>query len=382
MPEDVSGTPVESSAEGAAHGKQDRPVRAALIGTGSIARAHIRAVADCASRIELVAAQDLDGDRCAAFCVEHNIQTSYTDVNTLLATERPELVLICTPPAVHAALSVACLEAGAWVLCEKPLCGSLAEMDLIEAAERRTGRYCSGVVQNRFGAGSLHLKGLIDRHALGRPLVGLCQTTWYRGEAYYAVPWHGSWTHAFGGPVMQLGIHTMDLFLWLWPDWEEISAYAGTLNHQMEVEDVSVATVRFKNGALASVINSAISPRQETVLRLDHERATVEAKYLYRHNTADWTYTAPDNAEWAAEIERLAVPAEEYQSSHSVQLAHLLDSMASGERPLVSGDEARRTIEFTSCLYKSAATGQPVKRGSLTLDDPFYRSVNGHALGG
>src|SRR5204863_8334871 len=115
---------------------------------------------------------------------------------------------------------------------------------------------------------------------LGRQMVGRCQTTWYRTQDYYAVPWHGTWADAFGGPTMQLGIHTMDLFLWLWNVWEEVTAAAATMNHQMEVEDVSLALVRYASGALATIVNSAVSPRQETVVRLDFERATVEGHYL------------------------------------------------------------------------------------------------------
>ena len=353
-------------------------VRAVLVGTGSIARAHVEAVRANAGRVDLVAAADLDLARCQAFCAQHGIPRSYADLDAMLAAEHPNLVHICTPPASHVPLVLRSLESGAWVLCEKPLCGSLADLDTIEAAERRSGAYCSSVFQIRFGAAGQHVKRLIESGKLGRPMVALCQTTWYRGDAYYAVPWHGRWAEAFGGPTMQLGIHTMDLFHWLWPDWEEVTAAAATLNHQMEVEDVSLATVRFAGSALASVINSAVSPRQETVLRLDHERATVEAHYLYRYGNEDWRIDAPDNAPWAADAERWRAIPEPDRASHGAQLRQLLDSMAAAERPLGSGPEVRRTLEFVSCLYKSAFTGQPVRRGSLAPDDPYYRSVNGH----
>jgi predicted dehydrogenase len=354
------------------------PVRAALVGTGNIARAHVEAAAANAGRVELVAAADIDPARAEAFCERHGIARSYSDVGAMLAAEEPGLVHICTPPASHTALVIQSLDAGAWVLCEKPLCGSLTDLDRIDEAERRTGRYCSSVFQIRFGAAGQHAKRLIESGELGRPLVALCQTTWYRGAAYFAIPWHGQWAQAFGGPTMQLGIHTMDLFLWLWPDWEEVTAAAGTLNHEMEVEDASLATVRYGGGALASVINSAVSPRQETVLRLDHERATVEAHYLYRYGNEDWKIDAPDKAPWAADAERWRAFPEEDRASHGAQLRQLLDCMSTGERPLGSGAEVRRTLEFVSCLYKSAFTGQPVRRGSLTPDDPYYRSVNGH----
>jgi predicted dehydrogenase len=355
------------------------PVRAALIGTGSIARAHVEAVRACAGRVDLVAGVDVDRVRCETFCRQHGISHAYDDVEAMLAAERPQLVMVCTPPALHTALSVRCLDAGAWVLCEKPLCGSLADLDTIAAAEERSGAYCSSVFQIRFGAAARHVHRLLEAGELGRPLVGLCQTTWYRADAYFANPWHGRWAEAFGGPTMQLGIHTMDLFLWLWKDWEEVTAAAATLNHQMEVEDVSLALVRFASGALANVVNSAVSPRQETVLRLDFQRATVEAHYLYRYGNEDWRIDGPPDAPWAADVARWQAFPDDYRASHAAQLGDLLDSMARGERPLGSGDEIRRTIEFTTCLYKSAFTHQPVRRGSIAPADPYYRSVSGHA---
>jgi predicted dehydrogenase len=369
--------------------------RAVLVGTGSIARQHVAAVAECAGRVELSAAMDLDRARCDAFCARHGIPRAYDDLGALLAAERPDLVLVCTPPASHTALAVRCLEAGAWVLCEKPLCGSLAELDSIEEAERRGGAVCSSVVQNRFSAAARRVKQLIEAGTLGRPLVGQCSTTWYRTQAYYDVAWHGRWREAFGGPTMQLGIHTMDLFLWLWPDWEEVFAHAATLDHQMEAEDVSLAVVRHASGALSSVVNSAVSPRQETRLRLDFQRATVEAVYLYRNGTPDWQITPPPAAPAARAAGAPGAPGapggQESASpwgelpaspaaSHGAQLAELLDAMDEGRRPLVSGEEVRRTLEFCSALYKSAATRQPVRRGAIAPADPYYRSVNGHPI--
>ncbi len=359
--------------------------RAVLVGTGSIARQHVAAVAECTGRVELVAALDLDRARCETFCAQHGIPRAYDDLDTLLAAERPDLVLICTPPASHTRLTVRCLEVGAWVLCEKPLCGSLADLDQIDAAARRSGAVCSSVVQNRFSGAARHVKQLIEAGELGRPLVGHCATTWHRTQAYYDVAWHGRWQEAFGGPTMQLGIHTMDLFLWLWPDWAQVFASAATLDHRMEAEDVSVAVVHHASGALTTVVNSAVSPRQETRLRLDFQHATVEAVYLYRNTTPDWQITPPAQAAPSTTVPgdtvapRMALP-DAPAASHGAQLAELIDAMEQGRRPLASGDEVRRTLEFCSALYKSSSTGQPVRRGAITPDDAYYRSVNGHPL--
>ena len=354
-----------------------KPVRSAIVGTGAIAGAHMAAAHQAGERIQVVAAMDVDRARLDEFCSTYDIPRGYDDARAMLAAEQPDLVQICTPPALHAELSVACLEAGAWVLCEKPLAASLAELDLIEAAERRTGRYCSSVFQWRFGSGAQHLKKLIDANALGRPLVGVCQTTWYRDEEYYRVPWRGKWATELGGPTMIHGIHAMDLFLWLLGDWQVVSAMIGTLDRDVEVEDVSLANVRFEHGALVSIVNSVLSPRQETYLRWDFQKATVELRTLYRYTNEDWRYSIREGSPDGDLLEQWRTIPVEAPSTHASQLAALLDSIERGERPLVSGREARRTRELRSCLYKSALIGRPVQRGSLARDDPFYQRVSG-----
>src|SRR5205814_3895037 len=191
----------------------------------------------------------------------------YTDATKMLAEQRPELVHICTPPGLHCKLSIQSMEAGAWVLCEKPICASLAELDRLADAEKRTGKFVSSVFQMRFGSAAQHLRKLMKENALGKPLVGLCNTTWYRSHEYYAVPWRGKWSTELGGPTMIHGIHVMDLFLYLLGDWQEVRAMIGTLDRKINVEDVSMAMVRFENGVMGSIVNSILCPRQETHLR-------------------------------------------------------------------------------------------------------------------
>lgn len=352
--------------------------RAAIIGTGGIAGAHARALNELKDRAQVVAAVDIDRGRLEAFAVKQSIPRSYTDVTVMLEAERPDIVHIATPPGTHYSLITQCLEAGAWVLCEKPLCTSLAELDQIAETEKRTGKYCSSVFQWRFGSGAQHFKQLIQQEALGRSLVGLCQTTWYRTSAYYDVPWRGKWATEGGGSTMGHGIHAFDLFLWLLGDWSEVGAMMGTLDHNIEVEDISMATVRFKTGALGSIVNSVLSPRQETYLRFDFQRATVELTGLYGYSNKNWRYSMPDGAQDEKQLAQWQTIANDITSSHTAQLGFMLDSMDRNERPPSSTVDVRPTFEFISALYKSATTGALVRSGSIGHGDPFYQHVSGH----
>jgi predicted dehydrogenase len=339
----------------------------------------VAAVEANAAQVHLAAAVDVDGVRVEEFCAQHGIGKAYTDAATMLAKEQPELVLIATPPATHAHLSVMCMEAGAWVLCEKPLCGSLTEMDLIEAAEARTGKYTSSVFQYRFGSGGQHLKRLIEQGTLGKPLVCTSLVTWYRTPEYYAVPWRGRWATELGGCSMGHGIHAMDFVLWLLGGWREVRAMMGTLDRAIEVEDVSMASVRFDNGAMANLTNSVLSPREVSYLRLDFQRATVELTHLYSYTNADWRYSTYPNSPYGDALLEWQAIGEDVRSSHAAQLRAFLASMGRGARPPVSGPDVRGTIEFLASLYKSAMTGEAVMRGSIQPGDPFYAAMGGKA---
>lgn len=387
------------------------PVRAAVVGTGGIVTgSHLPALREHADRVRLVAAVDVDDGRLAAFRAEAAAQlgvdgeavAAYANIADMLDAERPDLVLVGTPPALHTDQVRAALEAGAWVLCEKPLCLSLAEYDRIAAAEsprgesprdegpRGGGPYASVVFQHRYGSGAVHARELLLAGELGRPLVAHCQTTWYRDTDYYSVPWRGRWDSEGGGPTMGHGIHQMDLLLHLLGDWTEVRAMAGRLVHDVESEDVSTALVRFGSGAVATVVNSVLSPDEVSRIRVDCTDATVELTHLYGHENDDWVYTpAPHvceasahseghkGAENASRTDRWRSPAADVPSSHAAQLGGFLDAMVKGVRPPGSGADARRTLELLAALYKSAFTGRPVLAGEIAPGDPYYRAMHG-----
>src|SRR5947199_4619147 len=118
----------------------------------------------------------------------------------------------------------------------------------------------------------------------------------------------------------------------------------GTLDRKINVEDVSMAMVRFESGVMGSIVNSILCPRQETHLRFDFQKATVEAKYLYAYTNADWQFTPIKGSENAEELARWQAIGPEIPTTHGTQTAAMLDAMQRKERPPVSGAEARRTI--------------------------------------
>ncbi|TDD12419.1 Gfo/Idh/MocA family protein [Nonomuraea diastatica] len=353
----------------------ERNYRAAIIGTGAIAHAHARALQDAAGRVSLVAVADVDAGRAGEFAAGYGRARAYGSAEELLRAEELDFVHLCTPPRLHAPLAVTCLEAGVTALVEKPPTLSLAEFDTLIEAERRTGAYVATVLQHRFGPGAVRLRRLQEAGELGRTLLATCATQWYRDEAYYAVPWRGTWESEGGGPTMGHGIHQFDLLLSVLGPWSEITAVAGRQARSVETEDVSMALVTFENGALAAVVNSVVSPRQTSELRFDCERGTVEVEHLYGYTDDDWTVTPAPGHE---DVQALWVKDRSEESSgHASWLAAVLDALDQGQAPPVTTADARRTMEFIAALYASAFTGERVRSGQITADSPFAQRMDG-----
>jgi len=357
------------------------PIRVAIVGTGGIARVHAAALgSDAASEAAgpaaavLAAAADVDAGRLAAFAGEHQVMAVYRELDDLLREARPDLVHICTPPHAHYEQALACLRAGVSVLVEKPPVISLREFDALAAAEPAsgTGPWFASVYQHRFGAAQRRLKALADDGTLGRPLLAVCHTTWFRDQAYFDVPWRGRWETEGGGPAMGHGIHQMDMLLDVLGDWAEVRAIARRQARRTRTEDLSLAHVTFASGAVASVVNSVLSPREESYLRFDFEGATVEVTHLYGYADEDWRITPAPG--W--EAPGPGGPSGG-ASGHTAQFAEVLACLAAGRRPPVGPDESRRTLSLVAGIYAAAFTGHLVTPADLGPGSPFYERMDG-----
>ena len=355
-----------------------RPVRVAIIGAGNIAEtAHMQAIRDQGGQAHVVAVVDVDHERAHGFAERWQIPAAYSDIERMLEQAAPDLAVVCTPPVAHRDAIVTCLDAGVWVWCEKPPTLSLDEYDEITAHEHDGGPYVSYAFQHRFGSAARALREHIRAGRLGSPLIGICHTLWYRDNDYYQVPWRGKWSTEGGGPTMGHGIHQMDLMLSLLGDWAEVRAATATLARDIETEDVSMAIVRFASGAMVSVVNSVLSPRETSYLRFDFPEATVELTHLYGYDNTNWRWTpAPHRA--ADTPADLGAPEENGASSHAAQLRHLIDDLRHGRRPEASGDDGRRVLDFIAALYQSASTGGPVTPDLVAPGNPFYHSRSGN----
>ncbi len=363
--------------------------RVAIVGTGNIARVHMAALRSLPGLADVVAAGDVDRARLAAFGVEHGIPRQYEDLGELLRQAKPDLVHLCTPPALHYRQARRCLREGVSVLAEKPPALSLRELDQLALAEgtqepaapatrvgNAAGPWFATVFQHRFGSGVRRLRAMGSAGVLGRPLLAVCHTTWFRDQAYFDVAWRGRWDSEGGGPTMGHGIHQLDLLLSVLGDWVEVSAVARRQARRMETEDLSLAHVSFANGAVASVVNSVLSPREESYLRFDFERATVELTHLYGFGDDDWRVT-PARGHEREVLAAWKAGETGTQSGHRAQFAEVLRCLSAGNPPPVTSSSSRRTLSLVAGIYAAAFGGHPVRPADLSPASPFYARMDG-----
>jgi predicted dehydrogenase len=358
------------------------PAKVAIVGTGNIAHIHLAALRSLPGQADVVAAADVDRVRLTAFSAEHGVPQHYEDLAELLRQAKPDLVHLCTPPGLHHRQALSCLREGVSVLAEKPPTLSVRELDQLALAEGTragtAGPWFAAVFQHRFGSGARRLRALGSAGLLGRPLLAVCHTTWFRDQAYFDVAWRGRWDSEGGGPTIGHGIHQLDLLLYVLGDWAEVSAVARRQARRMETEDLSLAHVIFTNGAAASVVNSVLSPREESYLRFDFERATVELTHLYGYGDDDWRVTPARGYEqevlaaWKAG--ETGIP-----SGHRAQFAEVLRCLRDATAPPVTSSSSRRTLSLVAGIYAAAFGGRPVRPADLGPASPFYARMDGGA---
>lgn len=349
----------------------DQPrLRCAIVGTGSIAQTHARAV-QAHPRADLVAATDVSRESADAFAAKWEVPAVYDTLDELLAAEHPDVVLICTPPVAHAAQTIAAFAAGAHVIVEKPPAPSLDELDAMRAAAGAAGKQLAVVFQQRTGTAAAHVKRLLTEGAFGRPLVALCNTLWFRGPDYFAVPWRGKWETEGGGTTLGHGIHQLDLLAFLLGDWASVQGNLWRLDRETQTEDVSTATVVFENGTVAQVLTSAVSPREISSIRIDTQRATITVDHVYGHGHDEWKITPAPHVS-ADEAATWAFPEHEERSDHAPLLRDVFDALLSGSPLPQTADAPARSFEIVAAIYASAADGAPITPAQLAVH-PTHR---------
>ena len=249
------------------------PIGVAVVGAGIIGRNHAAAIL---RHPRLRVAAVVDPDESARTALVDTLGGDAAQFGTLTAALAADagidLVAICTPSGLHAEDAELALTAGRHVFVEKPLDVSLPgarRLARLAARAEQRGLVVTVVSQHRFDPASVAVAGALAAGRLGRLTSAVASIAWWRGQDYYdSASWRGTWALDGGGALMNQGVHTVDLLVWLLGQPIEVFAYTGRLAHEgIEVEDVAVATIRFASGALC-VLHATTAAYPGTAVRL------------------------------------------------------------------------------------------------------------------
>src|SRR5450755_2111582 len=331
------------------------PVNIGLIGGGNITETHARAaLAIPDARISAVYGTNMKN--VERLC--HNYGGSaYFDFAAFLAHRPMDLVMIGSPSGLHAEQGIAAAEHGLHVLTEKPIDITVARADaLIEAAQRAHVKL--GVMfQDRVKPDIQRLKRLIDSGALGKILFVDARVKWYRPPEYYAKSkWRGTLTLDGGGALMNQGVHTVDLLLWLLGDVNRVQARTATALHKIESEDTAVAILEFAGGALGTLHATTAAypgyPRRveitgsEGTVILEHDR--IIAMDL-RNPPAEAAQAAPTDTNLSASSAAVTDI-----RGHQKILEDFLSAIERNTTPLCDGPQGRKSVALIEAIYREA----------------------------
>ena len=348
-------------------------IRIAIVGTGNIAHAHVQAYLQFPQRCKIVALVDIVPAKAQAMKEKYGLDAQvYDDHQQILPLTDIDLVDVCTPPYVHASISINALRSGKNVVCEKPMAASLEECDAMLRARDESGKKLSIIAQNRFRQPIADLKALLDSGLAGPVRSVQVDSFWWRGHCYYDLWWRGTWEKEGGGCTLNHAVHHIDMLCWMMGLPQKVTSVLANVSHDnAEVEDLSASILQYP-GALAQLTASVVHHAEEQQLVFQCERAKIAAPYACYASTSMGNGFPTRNEALEQEIAAYAaaLPRVKYEG-HTGQLENVLTALEQDQDVAITGEEGRRTIELITSIYKSGALGRTVEL-PLQKDDPFY----------
>lgn len=306
---------------------------------------------------------------CTGFFAVHGLEKDasikrYTDFKKMIDENNLELVAIATESGIHAEIAFYCIKHGVNVIIEKPMAMSIADADQIIRLSKENNVKVSACHQNRFNVAVQEMRKALDEGRFGKLSHGSIHVRWNRNRDYYTqAPWRGTWAQD-GGALMNQCIHGIDLLRWMMGD--EIDEVYGVTHRQfhgyLEAEDIGMAVVKFKNGAVATIEGTTnVYPQNlEETLYLFGENGTVKLGGKSTNNIDVWNFS--DETEFDQKNKGLEeATSNVYGNGHSSLYADMIDAIKNDRKPYVDGQAGKNALELVLSIYKSQKEKQAVR---------------------
>ncbi len=331
-----------------------KKIKFAILGCGMIGDVHAVAISELSELCELWAICDANPSRASEYGKKYNARV-YSDYEQMLREPEIDAVIVCTPSGMHADQSIAALEAGKHVLCEKPMALNSRDAQRVCDAEKKAGKLVGVVFQTRYVKDIRELRRAIEDGLLGQLVFCDLYMKYWRDPAYFEVsPWRGTFLMDGGGALMNQGIHGVDIMHYLCGTPRLLGAKVKTLVHDIETEDTAVAAVEYPSGALgvmqaSTSANPGFDRRIEihgsrgyaTVVNATLEKLYVDGNFLVNRKVDFTPGTASD-------------PTKMNHENHTLQIKNFVLAIQGEEALLSTTQDGLAAVSFIEQIYKAS----------------------------
>jgi len=355
-----------------------KKLKTAVIGVGKVTHLHAKAFKNL-ERTEFVAVYSRDISKAKNFADQYDLKP-YSDIEEMIHDSKIDFVTICTPHPAHKNGVLQAINAGSHVLVEKPLASTLEDCDTMIEAAKKKNVLLGTIYQRRFYEPVLRVKRAIDAGKIGKPILGTVTMLGWRDEDYYkSDPWRGKWKEEGGGVLVNQAPHQLDLLQWYMGPIDELYGYWKNLNHPyIEVEDSAIAVIKFKNGGIGSIVVS--NSQNPALFGQVHVHGQSGASIGVQTDSGAMFIAGmlgvaepPYNDTWTVKGEESMLEKWKIEDAdffgkidptyyfHERQFEDFVNAIAVRKKPLIDGEEGRKTVELFTAIYRSNRDKKPVK---------------------
>ncbi|MEY8375124.1 Gfo/Idh/MocA family oxidoreductase [Lachnospiraceae bacterium 56-18] len=361
-------------------------MRYALIGCGRIATNHMKAAMN--NHLELVAVCDIQMSQMESLLEKYgfNEKTSikrYIDYKKMIKENEIDLVAIATESGNHAEIAVNCIKQNIHCIIEKPIAMSIEDADRIIRISKEYKVKVSACHQNRFNIAVQEMRKALEAGRFGMISHGSVHVRWNRSEEYYKqASWRGKWI-SDGGALMNQCIHGIDLLRWMMGnDVKEVYGQTRQQFHNyLEAEDIGMAVIKFKSGAIATIEGTTnVYPQNlEESLYLFGEKGTVKIGGKSTNNIDIWQFSDEDDEDSKNKgLEEIT--SNVYGNGHTSLYADVIEAIENDRDPYVDAIAGRNALELVLAIYKSQKEGEIVKLplrnfSTVEMEGQFEKNV-------
>ncbi|MEZ4848262.1 MAG: Gfo/Idh/MocA family oxidoreductase [Bacteroidia bacterium] len=332
-----------------------------IVGMGSIASFHIKSLEELPN-CEVVALCSSNAER-AKEAGQHYHLPAFTDTAKMISEVDLDAIVICSASGYHLEPTLTAAKAGKHVICEKPLEVTVERADEMIQTCRDAGVKLGCIFQSRFKPDFMRIQKVVAEGKLGKLLLGNAYVKWFRSQEYYdSRPWRGTYTGDGGAALINQSIHTIDLLQCIMGPVESVYGKTRTLTHNIEGEDLGLAMLTFKNGALGTIEGStSLYPGYPERLEIHGSLGGIvyEGGKITVWNVPGEEGQLPNDKPvgGSGASDPLAID----YIWHKMQLQDFVEALEADREPAINGEEGRKSLEIIRAVYESNRLGKEVK---------------------